>query len=69
MIDDCEWTFTNNTNIETIYHPASTRLPFIADSNKSLLKPGYYDITFKYNLSDGIIHECSLKSAFRITNV
>ena len=50
---------------EIIYHPASSRQPFVVDS-KNPIEPGYYDISFKYSLADGVIRECKLDSAFRI---
>jgi hypothetical protein len=66
IIDTVEWTFYNNLTNETIYHDASSRMPFAIKSNKETMKPGYYDVSFKYSLSNGTTGECRLDSAFRI---
>lgn len=65
LIDSAEWTFTNNTNLKPIEHPASTRQPFIASQKKEYIPDGFYDISFKYSLNDGTTQECRLDSAFR----
>jgi hypothetical protein len=65
MIDSAEWTFYNSLTDETIAHPASSRQPFVAD-NAKVLRPGYYDIKFRYSLNNGTTQECKLNSAFRI---
>lgn len=62
---DHEWTFCNSAINEYIYNPSSSRQPFVVKDD-GLIKPGYYDICFKYSLSDGIQGECTLNSAFRI---
>ena len=67
-ITDVEWIFTNVSKNNVIYHPASSRQPFVVDSKKSI-EPGYYDISFKYSLADGVIRECKLDSAFRIKSI
>lgn len=63
-----EWTFTNASTNEIIEHPASSNQPFVVKSN-SLIRPGYYNISFKYSLSDGFEGECKLDSAFRIKTI
>ena len=65
MINDAEWTFYNHLTNETINHPASSQVPFVADT-KDVLKPGYYDISFRYSLNNGTTNEVKLDSAFRI---
>lgn len=65
MIDTAEWTFSNTSTLENIEHPTSLRLPFVAKKNKGL-NPGYYDISFKYSLTNGVKDECRRDSAFRI---
>lgn len=65
MIDEAEWSFYNPATLETVNHPSSSRVPFAA-SDKTSLSPGYYDISFKYSLTNGIKDECRRDSAFRI---
>lgn len=65
LIDAAEWTFINATDNSIVYHPASTKTPFVATKNNSIT-PGYYDISFKYSLTNGITDECKLDSGFRI---
>lgn len=67
LISESEWTFTNTVTGKTIEYPASSLQPFVAD--KSILDTGYYDIKFKYSLTNGITNEYKLNSAFRIKNV
>ena len=65
MIDEAEWNFYNPATLETVNHPSSSRVPFAA-SDKTTLSPGYYDISFKYSLTNGVKDECRRDSAFRI---
>ena len=65
LIDKAEWTFFNPLSENYIDTSASIRKPFVADDT-ALIKPGYYDITFRYSLTNGITHECKRESAFRI---
>lgn len=67
LINSSEWSFFNNLTNETnsLHKDISSQQPFIA-GNSNVLKPGYYDITFKYSLKDGSTHEYKLDSAFRI---
>lgn len=65
LIDSAEWTFINATDNSMIYHPSTSRAPFIA-TEKTYINPGYYDISFKYSLTNGIADECKLDSGFRI---
>lgn len=65
LIDSAEWTFINATDNSMIYHPSTSRAPFIA-TEKTYINPGYYDISFKYSLTNGITDECKLDSGFRI---
>ena len=65
LIDSAEWTFINATNNSVIYHPSTSRAPFVANE-KTHINPGYYDISFKYSLTNGITDECKLDSGFRI---
>ena len=66
MIDTAEWSFYNHLTNDTVYHPLTSQKPFVATSNNTDMKPGYYDVSFKYSLTNGISHECRLDSAFRI---
>jgi hypothetical protein len=68
MVDTAEWTFTNNTDNTIVFHPSSSQQPFVANSNKKVITPGYYNISFKYSLTNGVTNECKLNSAFRIKN-
>lgn len=65
MIADAEWSFVNSATGETIMYPASSRQPFIAKEDNPL-RSGYYDVIFKYSLSNGVTDECRLNSAFMI---
>lgn len=65
LIDSAEWTFINATDNSVIYHPSTSRAPFVATKN-TYINPGYYDISFKYSLTNGIADECKLDSGFRI---
>ena len=65
IINNAEWTFVNATDDSILYYPVSSRKPFIASDN-SAMKPGYYDVIFKYSLTSGVENECKLDSAFRI---
>lgn len=51
-IDEYEWIFHNASTLEDITLP-SIKEPFIAstDENNPRLKPGYYDIKFRYKLA------------------
>jgi hypothetical protein len=66
QITGAEWTFYNNLTNDTLYHPGTSNQPFVANSDNVLLSPGYYDVSFKYSLSDGVTNEYRLDSAFRI---
>jgi hypothetical protein len=66
MITEAEWTFFNHLTNETIKHPETSRRPFAAKSSNDIMNPGYYDVVFKYSLTDGTTNECRLDSAFRI---
>lgn len=66
LITESEWYFINSSTKEYIPHPNSSRQPFIAKSNNTLLEQGYYDIIFNYCLTDGNLQTCKLSSAFRI---
>lgn len=68
MIDTAEWTFTNNTDNSIVFHPSSSQQPFVANNSKKAITPGYYNISFKYSLTNGVTNECKLNSAFRIKN-
>lgn len=70
LINKAEWTFYNHLTNETITHPASSRVPFVAGTN-NILGQGYYGISFKYSLNIdpngiAITKENKLDSAFRI---
>ena len=70
LIDKAEWTFYNHLTNETITHPVSSQVPFVAGTN-NILEQGYYGIYFKYSLNNGpdgiaITKENKLDSAFRI---
>lgn len=66
LIQEAEWSFFNHLTNETITHNATSRVPFAIKSEYDAMKPGYYDVTFKYSLTNGITDECTLNSAFRI---
>lgn len=63
-----EWIFKNASLNEIIQHPASSNQPFVVKSN-DLIKPGYYDISFRYSLANEVEGECRLDSAFRIKTI
>lgn len=65
LIDTAEWSFINATDNSIVYHPTTSRVPFIATQN-SAIPSGYYDISFRYSLTNGITDECKLNSGFRI---
>lgn len=67
MIAESEWIFTNAVTGKDIEYPASSLQPFIA--NENLIETGYYDVQFKYSLTNGVTNTCRLNSAFRIKNV
>lgn len=66
-LSEYEWVFYNASTLEEIKLP-SIKEPFIAptDEKQQVLKPGYYDIKFRYKLSSDTNHynEVSLSSAF-----
>lgn len=68
MIDTAEWSFINSATVENIQLPFSSRTPFIAKS-KPQMNDGYYDVSFKYSLTNGVIDECRLDAAFRIKSI
>lgn len=68
LINDAEWTFYNPVTVETIQLPFSSRTPFVAKS-KPQINDGYYDVSFKYSLTNGVANECRLDSAFRIKSI
>lgn len=68
LITGSEWTFDNVITGETLTHPVSSRKPFIVKTN-TRVNDGYYNISFKYSLSNGISDECKLDSAFRIKSI
>ena len=59
-----KWKFKNATTNEEIIYKDSIQEPFIADSKKEFLKPGYYDIEFSYEYPQGKINTTVLHSAF-----
>lgn len=65
LINNAEWTFVNASDNSIVYHPTTSRVPFIATKNNTI-NPGYYDISFKYSLTNGITDECKINSGFRI---
>ena len=69
LIDDSEWSFYNQTESESIELLSSVQAPFIANRANKTLTPGYYDISFKYSLTNGITNEYILNSAFRIKSI
>lgn len=62
------WTFINSSTKQNFKHPSDSRQPFVVSDN-DLITPGYYDISFKYSLANGICGECKLDSAFRIKTI
>lgn len=61
-----EWQFINASTNESFNHPTSSVQPFISKTDGNLLPSGYYDISFRYSLTNGVEHECKLNSAFII---
>ena len=61
-----EWEFINNSDPlnSSIRLDRSIKEPFVASPNKEFLKPGYYDIVFRYRLSGEKIHEVKISNAF-----
>ena len=68
LINDSEWTFNNVITGDSLMHPVSSRMPFIAKTTTPI-KDGYYDVSFKYSLTNGVTNECRLNSAFRIKSI
>lgn len=68
MINSFEWIFTNNTTGKQVLIPMSSQKPFVATDETKILSNGYYDVSFKYSLSNGLFNEYKLNSAFRIKN-
>lgn len=68
-IQDYEWEFTNSTS-SLIQRPGSSQMPFIVNNTKpEKLKPGFYNIVFRYKLSDDNTNKFntfSLNSAFKV---
>lgn len=65
-IEDIEWEFVNVSSLEKISIPGSIKEPFIANTSKTHLTPGYYDIVFRYRLSgEDQINTVVINSAFR----
>ena len=65
-IEDIEWEFVNVSSLERITIPGSIKEPFIANTAKTHLTPGYYDIVFRYRLSgEDQINTVVINSAFR----
>ena len=63
-INEPEWEFRNvSTGKNIVLANNSIQNPFIANTEKSFLDPGYYDIIFRYKLGDKI-NEVTLESAF-----
>ena len=46
MINTAEWTFTNDTDNTIVFHPSSSQQPFVANTSKKAITPGYYNISF-----------------------
>lgn len=63
--DKFEWEFQNSSTGEVIKLKNSIKEPFIANTSKSFLTPGYYNIVFRYKWGDEI-KEVATKSAFRV---
>jgi hypothetical protein len=71
-INDYEWEFINVSKVNptsvTFDKNISINEPFISNTDYKSLDRGYYDITFRYRLSNDItdVNEIKMKSAFRI---
>ena len=63
QLKDTEWIFKNVSGKEVI-HLTSSKEPFIGNDLKEKLKPGYYNVTFRYKIGD-TWGETTLDSAFR----
>lgn len=67
FIEDAQWEFVNTSDLndKSIIPPVDIKEPFVAESSKKLLDPGYYDIIFRYKLMDHKDYNTViLKSAF-----
>jgi len=65
QLDDFEWKFINNTLDNSFKLPDSIIEPFVTSGENSFLKPGYYDIIFRYKLiNNSQYDEIKWKSAF-----
>lgn len=62
-IDDYEWEFRNISSNKIIKLPSSKNV-IIGNTDKEPLSNGFYDIIFRYSLSNGKINEIKLNSAF-----
>lgn len=64
LISNPEWEFVNNSTNGVVTHPASSAQPFVASNNNTIMEDGFYDIVFRYRLSNED-RELRLDSAFR----
>ena len=63
-IDECDWEFINTTK-QTKVSLGPVKEPFIANTEKSPLEPGYYSIVFRYRLTgEEKINTITIDSAF-----
>ena len=65
FIKNAEWSFENATTFDIYNHDTSVRQPFIACHNPEVLKDGYYNVIFRYELIDSTPRELKFNSAFR----
>lgn len=67
LIEEAQWEFVNVSDPKknAIIPPVDIKEPFIAAGEESFLKPGYYNIIFRYRLSgENQINAIELNSAF-----
>jgi hypothetical protein len=67
FIEESQWEFINVSDPKrsTIIPPVDIKEPFIAPDTESFLKPGYYNIVFRYRLSgEDQVNTLELNSAF-----
>lgn len=64
-LTDTEWIFKNvSTKDQEEYSYPSIKEPFVGDTHKRMLSPGYYNVIFRYKIGDTQC-ETRLNSAFR----
>lgn len=64
-ITEYEWEFENASSGDIFYPDITTESPFVHPDKIVKLTPGYYNVNFKYKLTDGRENVIKLNSAFK----